>query len=238
MRGRDGEAVVGRRARCGRGEGEGGRRRLGDRERGRPLALQDVEADATVAVDVAVVNLRREGHLTVRWAGGMRRAEEAGARRGAARRAARGARPGFAAMDHTLPHRTCPGHCPRGEQERKSGGEEWKRRRGGRAGGARRASSAHARGAPNAARRPHQAPIPTRLLCASACSLRRCGVDLWRLEGVVGGEVDVQEKDAALIRRLLLRSAGGRGQAVRPSAAQGPASRREDRTGPIMVDCQ
>mmetsp|Transcript_11481 Transcript_11481/g.34269 ORF Transcript_11481/g.34269 Transcript_11481/m.34269 type:complete len:229 (-) Transcript_11481:12-698(-) len=92
--GRDGEAVVGRRARRGRGEGEGGRRRLGDRERGRPLALQDVEADATVAVDVAVVNLRREGHL-------------------------------------------------------------------------------------------------------------------WRLEGVVGGEVDVQEKDAALIRRLLRAHNGG-----------------------------
>mmetsp|Transcript_4025 Transcript_4025/g.12001 ORF Transcript_4025/g.12001 Transcript_4025/m.12001 type:complete len:201 (+) Transcript_4025:1624-2226(+) len=67
---------------------------LGDRERGRPLALQDVEADATVAVDVAVVNLRREGHL-------------------------------------------------------------------------------------------------------------------WRLEGVVGGEVDVQEKDAALIRRLLRAHNGG-----------------------------
>ena len=84
----------------------------------------------------------------------------------------------------------------------------------------------------------HTKPPSPRVCCASACSLRRCGVDLWRLEGVVGGEVDVQEKDAALIRRLLLRSAGGRGQAVRPSAARGPASRREDRTGPIMVDCQ
>jgi len=90
----------------------------------------------------------------------MRRAEEAGARRGAAR----GARPGLRQWTTHFPTGRVQDTVP-GEQEGRAGAKSGRGRRGGRAGGARRASSAHARGAPNAAPRPHQAPIPTRLLC-------------------------------------------------------------------------
>ena len=40
-----------------------GEQHLGDGECGRPLVLQDVKADCTVAVDIAVVDLSGEGHL-------------------------------------------------------------------------------------------------------------------------------------------------------------------------------
>ena len=40
-----------------------GEKDLGDGERGRPLVLEDVEADGAVAVDVSMVNFSREGDL-------------------------------------------------------------------------------------------------------------------------------------------------------------------------------
>eukprot|EP00908_Phaeocystis_cordata_P000867 Transcript_10948.p2 GENE.Transcript_10948~~Transcript_10948.p2 ORF type:complete len:133 (+),score=7.51 Transcript_10948:268-666(+) len=46
---------------------------LGDRQRRAPLALQDVKANATVVVHVAVVDLRRELHLRARAGGAPRR---------------------------------------------------------------------------------------------------------------------------------------------------------------------
>ena len=44
-------------------EGADGEEDLGDGERGAPVVLEDVEADDAVAVDVAVVDARAEGHL-------------------------------------------------------------------------------------------------------------------------------------------------------------------------------
>merc|ERR1719188_1110307 len=52
---------VGRVAVCE--EGADGEKDLGDGERGAPVVLEDVEADDAVAVDVAVVDARAEGHL-------------------------------------------------------------------------------------------------------------------------------------------------------------------------------
>ena len=40
-----------------------GQENLGDGESGRPLILQDIEADRAIAVDVRMVNFRREAHL-------------------------------------------------------------------------------------------------------------------------------------------------------------------------------
>jgi hypothetical protein len=52
--------------RVGVGEqGADGEQHLGDRQRGAPLLLEDVQADAAVAVDVGVEHLRLERHLFV-----------------------------------------------------------------------------------------------------------------------------------------------------------------------------
>jgi len=108
----------------------------------------------------------------------MRRAEEAGARRGAAARRAAG----VAAMDHTLPHRTCPGHCPRGTGG-KSGGEEWKRAAR-RESGRREASELRAR-ARRAERRAPATPSPHPH--ASVVRVRApCGGAAWTFGGLKG----------------------------------------------------
>ena len=44
-------------------QGADGKEHLGDGEGGRPLVLEDVQADGAIAVDVHVINFRREGDL-------------------------------------------------------------------------------------------------------------------------------------------------------------------------------
>jgi len=44
-------------------QGADGEKHLGDSEGGRPLVFQDVEADRSIAVDVHVINFRRERDL-------------------------------------------------------------------------------------------------------------------------------------------------------------------------------
>merc|ERR1719189_2147491 len=50
-------------------EGRDGKQHLGDRQGGTPLVLQDVEADRTIGIDVAMVNLR--GEVALRWLEGV-----------------------------------------------------------------------------------------------------------------------------------------------------------------------